>query len=174
MLYLFDSISCRKKGKSFYVEILKFYINAIPELLWGTSPEGQGSYLWSLMNSLLYNANIFNAIFTLFTGVPLSNLQRALIPKTSNWSRTIFGHFLQQTGSSKCFSFWAVFFCFSVLYFSMSFRCPSYFRIGRWLSWKGHKDLIFYPDFLQLSKGQLISKCLLGVIVSTKKPTKFL
>ena len=32
---------------------------------------------------------------------------------------------------------------------------------------------IFTVD-LMVTKGQLISKCLLGVIVSTKKPTKFL
>ena len=31
-----------------------------------------------------------------------------------------------------------------------------------------------YGFFLILAKGQLISKCLIGVIVSTKKPTKFL
>ena len=30
----------------------------------------------------------------------IQKLQRALIPKTSNWSGTIFGRFLQQTGSS--------------------------------------------------------------------------
>ena len=29
------------------------------------------------------------------------------------------------------------------------------------------------PSKLIIDKGQLISKCLLGVIVSTKKPTKF-
>ena len=29
----------------------------------------------------------------------IQNIQRALIPKTSNWSGNIFGRFLQQTGS---------------------------------------------------------------------------
>ena len=38
-------LSILKKRKSFYVEILKFYINAIPALVWGTSPEGQASLL---------------------------------------------------------------------------------------------------------------------------------
>ena len=31
---------------------------------------------------------------------PIQNLQRALFPKTSNWSGTIFSRFLQQTVSS--------------------------------------------------------------------------
>ena len=31
----------------------------------------------------------------------IQNLQRALIPKTSNWSGTILGRFLQQIGSSE-------------------------------------------------------------------------
>ena len=30
----------------------------------------------------------------------IQNLQRAIFSKTSNWSGTIFGRFLQQTGSS--------------------------------------------------------------------------
>ena len=30
----------------------------------------------------------------------IQNLQRALLPQTSNWSGTIFGRFLQQTGSN--------------------------------------------------------------------------
>ena len=35
----------------------------------------------------------------------------------------------------------------------------------------GFKEL--FADYQLFYKGQLISKCLLGVIVSTKKPTKF-
>ena len=33
--------------------------------------------------------------------VTIQNLQRALMPQTSNWAGTIFGRFLQQTGSSE-------------------------------------------------------------------------
>ena len=33
--------------------------------------------------------------------VTIQNLQRALISQTSNWAGTIFGRFLQQTGSSE-------------------------------------------------------------------------
>ena len=128
------------------------------------------------MDSLLYNANIFNAIFTLFTSVPLSNLQRALIPKTSIWSRTIFGHFLLQNGSSKCFSFWAVFFLFQCFLIFLSFRCPSYFRIGRWLSWKGHKDLHWFFILIFLRNLQLsrtLSSWQVFVQFCTKKPWKW-
>ena len=68
-------------------------------------------------------------------------------------------------------------FCFIVLYFSMSFRCHSYSRIGRWLSWKGHKDLhwffilIFFLWNLQLSRN--LSSWQVFVQFCTKKPWKW-
>ena len=36
-----------------------------------------------------------------------------------------------------------------------------------------HREAVFFQVFMAFLKGQLISKCLFGAIVSTKKPTNF-